>query len=305
MKVELYNRVWDRKSKRSLELDKIIERAQVSDELKDITLKYRQWLVNNPSATESQKTEYKTTNFYNVQFAGTFKNTGRAEDINTMSGLIVIDFDHIDVNEFWDKLSKEIYTYLMFISPSGDGIKVVMKHNLKDPLKWKYLFKEIQDYYRKFTNIDGNGCDICRMCNLPFMDRLHRNDKSYPWIYKGHFEENLEYEAPRTEITQKLIDECSYYGRFLSENKINITEPYGNWIKFGFSLASLGEQGRKIFHNMSNASDKYNYKECDNKYSEILENYDPDKISIDAFLSTAKTGIGETMIHRTYHNEEQ
>lgn len=61
----------------------------------------------------------------------------------------------------------------MFLSPSGNGIKVVIKHNLKEPTLWKYLFNELEAYYLDKYNIvlDKSGKDINRMCFLPYIEK--------------------------------------------------------------------------------------------------------------------------------------
>ena len=108
-----------------------------------------------------------------VTFGGTFNGTGKTEDINKMSGLIVLDFDHIkNLAEVRQNLENDCHTFLLFVSPWGDGLKVVVKHNLTDPQKWQYLYFELEAYYLNTFGLvtDKSGKDISRMCFLPFID---------------------------------------------------------------------------------------------------------------------------------------
>jgi len=83
------------------------------------------------NATKQEKSQKKLFYFPAVTFGGTFNGTGKAEDISIMSGLIVLDFDHIkNLAEVRQKLENDSNTFLLFVSPSGDGLKVVVKHGL-------------------------------------------------------------------------------------------------------------------------------------------------------------------------------
>lgn len=44
---------------------------------------------------------------------------------------------------------------------------------------------------------------------------------------------------------------------------IDMTENYDDWINLGFSLASLGEEGREYFHIVSSQNGKYSQWETD------------------------------------------
>lgn len=62
-----------------------------------------------------------------ICFSGIFDR--RANDgIKSHSGLICLDFDHIeDVEKFKERFKKDKHVLMAFISPSGDGLKVVIK----------------------------------------------------------------------------------------------------------------------------------------------------------------------------------
>ena len=77
--------------------------------------------------------------------SGTF---GRMEDKGLLqsSGVICIDLDHIRDLEAEKKRLKAIpYVWSIFKSPSGDGLKVLVRHNLQDPLRHKDLYYHLGD----------------------------------------------------------------------------------------------------------------------------------------------------------------
>ena len=275
--IELFNNVANRNTHSVQPLERVLKMATTSAKLKANTNNYRLWLQTNPDAPKAEKSAKKVQSFPALTFAGTFTGTGTAKDINNMSGLIVLDIDHIsDITKVRQTIELDKFTYLVFTSPSNDGLKVVIKHNLTNPNEWKYLYNSLELYYQKTFGIDTDksGKDISRMCFLPFIDNLYINDNSEVWQYSGIPEQPVKaIKSPvskpneSNEANEDLYKECFYLSAYLFENKINITENYEDWILYAFSLCELNEQGREIFHNISCGSEKYNADTCDKQFN--------------------------------------
>lgn len=228
-----------------------------------------------------------------------------------MSGLIVLDIDHIDnLPEVYQQLKNDNLTYMLFISPSADGLKLIVKHNLKDELKWNFLYQELEDSYLNRFGIvlDKSGKDISRMCYLPFIENLYRNDNSFFYEYKGNFEYKKVAKSGSTTLADNLTsieknntyNEFFYISDYLNKHNIDITDSYQDWISYGYSLCSLGEAGRQIFHKISSVSDKYEFNECEDKYDYMLAHYDNTKNSIENFNNNAKMAIAEYILYKEY-----
>ena len=124
--------------------------------------------------------EYKATHFDYVTFSGTFsKRCDKA--LQKHSGLVTIDLDHLQ-DTLWLKerlLADEYFeTELMFISPSGNGLKWIVAIDLSKASHNDY-FKSISNYllhsYR--VSIDASGKDISRACFLPHDAGVYLNPK--------------------------------------------------------------------------------------------------------------------------------
>ena len=310
IEIEFFPKVSDRSEHSVQGLDRLLHWSTTNDKLKQKTFLYKQWLSQNPNATPKEKSAKKVYYFPAVTFGGTFTSTGKAEDIKNLSGLIVLDFDHIvNLAEIQNQLKSDPYIFLMFVSPSGDGLKVVVKHNLKDPQKWQYLYFELEAYYLQMFSLetDRSGKDVSRMCFLPYIADLYRNNNSVIWQYTGEHEKQptapvLEgcKEFKSAETTDNLYTECLYISAYLFEHKISIAENYQDWLSYGYSLCELGEKGRDIFHNISCTSEKYDNDECDNQFDVMLENYDPDRTNINIFINNGKRAIAHHTIYVTY-----
>lgn len=112
---------------------------------------------------------YKAANFDYVTFCGEF-DTRSNNSIKSVSGLLCIDFDHIEELEvLFAKLLEDEYfqTVLLFRSPSGDGLKWVIEIPPTD-LPHPDFFRAIENYIFKTYGvmIDGSGKDISRACFL-------------------------------------------------------------------------------------------------------------------------------------------
>ena len=305
MEIELFTSVKDRSKHSVQSVNRVIEWATTNQTLLNNTTAFKQFLASNPNATKQEKSSKKTQLFPAVTFSGTFSGTGKASDIIKLSGLIVLDIDHIpNIEEVREKLINDKYTYLVFTSPSGDGLKVVIKHNLIKPDEWKNLYNEIQQYYLISYNIsiDESGKDISRMCFMPHMADLYKNEGSTIWNYQGNYIEKAK--AIKTPIEtairplesstnedNDLYLECFYLSSYLFKHNIDITYNYDDWVKYCFALCELGEQGKEIFHNISCISEKYNKDICDYQFEYSLDIYDCDRIGIEFFLSNAKNAI--------------
>lgn len=121
---------------------------------------------------------FKASRFDYATFCGVFDMRHNDHCI-TPSGLLCIDFDHLDELEFvFPELLKDRYfeTALLFRSPSGDGLKWIIEidrgstpHSDYCRAISQYIFKEYQ------IEADPSGKDISRACFLPYDPHAYIN----------------------------------------------------------------------------------------------------------------------------------
>jgi len=158
---------------RSITLTEIYELIR-SESFKDRTIRLR------TISTTSEARKYKATRFDYVTFSGIFSQRSDKYLLNH-SGLLTIDFDHIqDIQELKEHILNDEYfeTELMFISPSGDGLKWIIPIDLTKSGHQDY-FKAISVYIREVykLEIDKSGKDISRACFLPYDPEVYINPK--------------------------------------------------------------------------------------------------------------------------------
>jgi len=126
-----------------------------------------------------------------VTWSGSFKKrnskfeNGQFVFLEQYSHLICLDFDKLSIealNKFREQLSKDAYVFAFFYSPSGKGLKVLIKLN-NGPELHKEAFTQLAAYFATQYNIaaDESGKDICRLCYLSWDISLFINEDSVPF----------------------------------------------------------------------------------------------------------------------------
>ena len=98
-----------------------------------------------------------------VLFSGEFGDR-KDQAIEKHSGFIVLDFDHIDVNTSKALLSTDPYVYSCWVSPSGDGLKALVR--ITHPERHRDHFRALRTYFGKEYDleVDESGINESRAC---------------------------------------------------------------------------------------------------------------------------------------------
>jgi len=98
-----------------------------------------------------------------AMFSGVF-NGRKDQDLKRHSGLIVLDFDHINVKESKSLLGTDDYVLACWASPSGDGLKAIVQ--VSNPDKHRDHFRSLQSYFDKTygLEVDPSGINEARAC---------------------------------------------------------------------------------------------------------------------------------------------
>jgi hypothetical protein len=130
---------------------------------------------------KSERNEMKK-NLPAICFSGTFNK--RADNaLLEHSGLICLDFDGYDKQKtlLQDKenLSKNKYVYSVFISPSGDGLKVLVKIPA-DPENHTNYFNSLERHLNS-PFFDKTSKNLSRVCYESYDPLIHVNENSSIW----------------------------------------------------------------------------------------------------------------------------
>ena len=153
----------------------------ITTQIKTQTSHYR----TLPPGKEKDKAKKQ---FSAVAWSGTFSKRS-AKSIEYHSGLICIDIDKLDagtIDGYYKLFCKDAHTALCFISPSGNGIKILFKINInnndKSNIQAQHLqaFQAIEKYFMEQYSlaIDTSGKDVSRLCFLCYHPTAYINADS-------------------------------------------------------------------------------------------------------------------------------
>lgn len=124
---------------------------------------------------EKQRKELKK-DLPSICFSGKFS---KREDkaLIEHSGLIAIDFDHLNerLRELKERLKKDPFTFMLFTSPSGDGLKLVVKIPAKVETH-AFSAAALTDYYKE-EKLDEFK-DVSRVCFESYDPDIYFNPNS-------------------------------------------------------------------------------------------------------------------------------
>lgn len=171
MKVTIFKNIYDTDVPYIVPIDKVIDRIK-NGKSKDTIDKLQ-------SATEDEAKKKIKNSLPCILFSGEFKERNK-ESLIKHSGLMVIDFDNIPKSKLKSHqkiINKNKHVYLSFVSPSGNGLKAVVKIPETDIDNHSKYYKEFKDTF-DYAYLDISGSDVARACFESYDKNIYVNDKA-------------------------------------------------------------------------------------------------------------------------------
>jgi len=150
MQVTIFKNVFDKENPHYLPLQSALERIQNG---RSSTL-----VSDIRGGDKNKKRELPV-----VCFSGEFSS--RADDaLFEHSGYIVLDFDHVDVNQTKRSLATDDYIHSCWTSPSGQGVKALVR--ITNPERHRDHFRALVKYFERThgLEVDESGINESRAC---------------------------------------------------------------------------------------------------------------------------------------------
>lgn len=262
---------------------------KIEDFLYDIRIgKHAPLIQQIRGSSEKQLRDELKKKLPGITVSGSFNNSHAAKDLIKHSGLIQIDIDEIEnVLSHKVKIIQDPITYACFISPSGTGLKLIIKI---DPLKHKESFQSLQKYYKDKYNleVDPKCKDIGRLMYISYDQDIFINEKSETYkVVELSDNEHTKFTTSSTS-TFKVRQDVEKIIEHINKTGIDLTSNYDEWLKIGFAFSSeFLESGRKYYHQISKFSEKYDENICDQQYNACLKSNN-EGCSIKTFFHIAK-----------------
>lgn len=239
-------------------------------------------------------------NLPSVIFSCQTNGKGRSEEnIHQLYPLLCLDIDAKDnpnINLIYEakfKIIQEPSVLACFVSPSGLGLKVIIRTAEEvltiDELSMTEKRTALHNF--RVTNralvehfklnhglkLDPHSGSPVALNFISYDPNLYLNWEAEPFNteeflelerknYEKTYSKNKEHKAKASE-TSKASKELDLDGIDL-QGKV---DRYDDWYKVGFGLADeFGEEGRALFHKISQQSKGYDKYECDRRYDQLL-----------------------------------
>ncbi|CAN0602619.1 unnamed protein product [Ectocarpus sp. 12 AP-2014] len=111
--------------------------------------------------------------------SGTFNDSHKATDLRVYSKIVVLDIDKLGerkIKQVKKKAIECLYSLAVFISPSGTGLKILVKVDT-DKEMHDVAFQQVKSYYESLLSIkvDESGKDVSRLCFISYDPELYHN----------------------------------------------------------------------------------------------------------------------------------
>ena len=213
--------------------------------------------------------------------SGKFK-LRNANSLIEHSGFICIDIDggdNLHLNDFAkvrDELKKIKNISYVALSVSGKGVFCLIP--IKFSVKHKEHFESLKIQFLNIgITIDKSCGDICRLRGYSYDENAYFNENAV--VFEQFFEYKSEVIPKRisSNIKGNQNNGNTTHNKVISvvtrlnNSSIDITETYEHWFQIACAFANeFGEEGRDIFHLVSQNSPKYHSGECDRLFTNCI-----------------------------------
>jgi twinkle protein len=267
MQVTIFKNILDSKNPYYVTPELIYERIKNGD-YKDKILALRKLSEKGNRATQKR-------DLPSICFSGKFSKRGNDFCLQH-SGLVCIDFDHVkEIGKLKERICKDKYTFMCFLSPSGDGLKVVMK--IPASIKTHTdSCKAITEYYNEETLDEFK--DIARVCYISYDPEIYFNPKSEVFTQLIQDKKEIKqviYPTERIEDTKDIYDRIVTWlnksDTYQDGNKHNyLVRLAGACSRFGIPMM---ECENILYYEFSNKASRVDRKDITQLVNRVYSNY--------------------------------
>ena len=209
--------------------NEVIEHKTIPEILHEIkTGKYRPGITYlRKSLAENKLEAYEKAKKSLPAFtpSGKFVGGRKLEFLTEYSKFIILDIDKLstaDLQKSKSIAAQSEFTYACFISPSGNGLKILVK--IETPkTEHKETFLKVQAYYENILKleIDKSGKDLTRLCFYSWDENLYLNENAS--VFANDVKQSHQAEVPEVPATLNFKPE-TLNSEAIYNHCVNFTE---------------------------------------------------------------------------------
>ena len=252
--------------------NEVVEHKTIVTILEEIrTGKYKPGIIYLRKSLAENKTEaYNKAKKSLPAFtpSGKFVGGRKLEFLADYSNCIILDIDKLTVADLQNAknlAAQSEFTYACFISPSGNGLKILVKIN-SVKANHKEAFLLVQAHYENILKleIDKSGKDVTRLCFYSFDENLYLNENATVFasevkeaVIANEVKQSLpDNQQPTTNNSEAIYNHCIKF----TEKKVQFVE--GSRNVFVYQLANnLNRKGVSLHDTLGYLLTDFGYDE--------------------------------------------
>ena len=200
--------------------------------------------------------------------SGKFVGGRKLEFLTEYSKFIILDIDKLCVADLQNAkhlANQSEFTFASFISPSGNGLKILVKIDTPKT-EHKETFLKVQAHYESILKleIDKSGKDLTRLCFYSWDENLFLNENSKTFITANTVEVPLIETQPeqKTKSPEPFLDYDAIYNHCVNFTEKKVQFVNGSRNVFVHQLAcNLNRKGISLHQAMSYILTDFGYDE--------------------------------------------
>ena len=233
--------------------NEVVEHKSLPVILEEIkTGKYRHVIVYlRKSLAEKKEEAYNKAKKSLPAFtpSGKFVGGRKMEFLAEYSNTIILDIDKLskeDLTKASHLANQSEFTFASFISPSGNGLKILVKINTPKT-EHKECFLAVQDHYEKLLNlqIDKSGKDLTRLCFFSSDENLYLNESAKTYVTT--IDNQSAPSRAQSKDEMPLIEDASKMKTATATENLDSDAIYNHCIKFTEKKAQYVNGSRNVF----------------------------------------------------------
>jgi hypothetical protein len=252
--------------------NEVVEHKTIATILEEIkTGKYKPGIIYlRKSLAEKKEEAYNKAKKSLPAFtpSGKFVGGRKLEFLTEYSKFIILDIDKLTASEL--QKSKSIaaqseFTYACFISPSGNGLKILIKIDTPKT-EHKETFLKVQAHYEDILKleIDKSGKDVTRLCFYSWDENLYLNENAS--VFASDAKQSCQTEPvsvyPLTTATETATDYDAIYNHCVNFTEKKVQFVNGSRNVFVHQLAcNLNRKGISLHEALGYILTDFGYDE--------------------------------------------
>ena len=168
---------------------RIVEVQEVLEDIKEGYWKKQiddiQYHINNGDTKQADRLKLQLPAF---TISASYKGKRKKENVESYSGLLHLDYDKLDnIQDIKSKIISNPFTYAAFVSPSGKGLKVLVKCD-NDLSTHTFAFNALRNYYDNLLGVhsDKSVKDVLRLCFVSFDSDMYLNEDAEVFMTQSY-----------------------------------------------------------------------------------------------------------------------